>query len=151
VFDGRTAPDEAIGSACVSFLNPDGAAQAYFRVLRPHRFTSRPIEVEVEILADSEDAIRLDYDSLDASVRVVPSYPGGFKATALQRLQPTGGWRDIRFSIDDGRFCHGAHGADFRVVSSRPAGVPLRIRRVRLSMRGGGDANASAPKPDLSN
>jgi GT2 family glycosyltransferase/glycosyltransferase involved in cell wall biosynthesis len=149
VFDGRTTPDEAVGSACASFLNPGGAAQAYFRVSRPHRFTSRPIEVEIEILADSEDEIHLDYDSLDASIRVVPSYPGGFKATPLQHLQPTGSWRDIRFSIDDGRFCRGAHGADFRVVSSRPAGVPLRIRRVRLSVRGGGER--TAPKPDLSN
>ncbi len=150
VFDGRTAPDEAIGAACVSFLNPGGAAQAYFRLSRPHRFTSRPIEVEIEVLADSEDEIHLEYDSLDASVCVVPSYPGAFKRTPLQHLQRTGGWHVIRFSIDDGRFCRLAHGADFRVVSSRPVGVPLRIRQVRLSIRGDGQITASAPKPDVS-
>lgn len=38
VFDGRAAPDEAIGSVCVSFLNPGGEAQAYFRLSRPHPF-----------------------------------------------------------------------------------------------------------------
>ncbi len=149
VFDGRTTPDEVIGSACVSFFNPGGGAQAYFRLSRPHRFTGRPIEVEIEILADSEDEIHLEYDSLDASVRVAPSRPGTFKRTQLQHLQGTRGWHGVRFSIDDGKFCRWAHGADFRVVSSRPAGVPLRIRRVGLSLRGRGPIAASSPKPLL--
>src|SRR5262245_18186566 len=127
VFDGRPALDEDIGSACVSFLNPGGAAQAYFRLSRPHRFCGRPIEVEVEILADSEDEICPQYDSLVASVRVVRSHPGAFKRTRPQYVRRTGAWHCIRFFIDDGRFSRLTHGGDFRVVSGRPAGVPLHI------------------------
>jgi GT2 family glycosyltransferase/glycosyltransferase involved in cell wall biosynthesis len=135
VFDGRIAADDAAGSACASFLNPDGAAQAYFRLSRPHACSNRPIEATVEILGDCEDEIRLDYDSLDGSVHRVPRYPGAFKPSRSRRLQHTGRWHDVRFSIDDGRFCRLIHGADFRVVSSRPSGMPLKIRSVRISAR----------------
>jgi GT2 family glycosyltransferase/glycosyltransferase involved in cell wall biosynthesis len=145
VFDGRIASDAA-GSACVSFLNPDGAAQAYFRFSRPHGYCDRPIEAEIEVLADCEDEIHIDYDSLDRSVRRVPTYPGAFKPTRPQRLRRTGRWHGVRFSIVDGRFCRLIHGADFRVVSSRPSGMPLRIRSVRVSARADPSVQSS---PDL--
>jgi hypothetical protein len=100
------------------FRNPLGSAQAYFRIQRPHRLANRELEIAVEVLADPPAAIRIDYDSTDHTVAVVPELPGAFKRTPEQTLPPSGKWEHLRFSIADARFCGGVNTADFRVVSS---------------------------------
>jgi len=142
VADGAAFVDEAGGVACMAFRNPDGAAQGYFRLARPHAFTGSAVDVEIEVLADVDDAIRLEYDSSDPTVRVVPSIPGAFKRTASKPVARSGAWRVVEFSIDDGRFTPSLNGADFRVVSSRALGWPLRVRRVAVSRRGNGETLA---------
>lgn len=118
--------------SCFLARNPLGAAQAYFRIERPHNLGNFAVEIEIEILTDVGDEIRLEYDSTDSGVRVDPRLPGAYKPTVPQRLDPDGLWKTLRFEIRDGRYCGAINGADFRVVSSRPQGVPLSLRRVRV-------------------
>jgi hypothetical protein len=45
--------------------------------------------------------VRIDYDSVDHSVKVVAALPGAFKRTPEQPLPPTGAWERLRFSVRD--------------------------------------------------
>lgn len=136
--DGRIAPpghDSGL-AAGQRFHNPLGSAQAYFRIQRPHRLANRELEIAVEVLADSPAAIRIDYDSTDHTIGIVPVLPGAFKPTPEQTLPPSGRWEQLRFTIADARFCGGVNTADFRVVSSVRHG-PLFLRSVSVSLPGG--------------
>ncbi|MCG6925697.1 MAG: bifunctional glycosyltransferase family 2 protein/class I SAM-dependent methyltransferase [Acidobacteria bacterium] len=112
-----------------AFSNPVGSAQAYFGLERPHRLANRELEIEVEVFGDAAAEIRIDYDSIDHSVQVVPQHPGAFKRTSSRSLRPSGDWERLRFRLDDARFCGRLNSGDFRVVSSRPHG-PLFVRSV---------------------
>src|SRR5260221_8822178 len=90
--DGRIAGPDAGSGPTVGqpFLNPLGSAEAYFRIQRPHRLANRELQIAVEVLADSGAAIRIDYDSTDHSIGIIPKLPGAFKATPAQTLPPSG-------------------------------------------------------------
>lgn len=150
VWDGCGERGRVDGSECMVFRNPAGSAQAYFSIERCHGFAGRAVEVEVEIFADAEgDAIRVEYDSSDLSVSIPPHLPGAFKATPWQALGATGDWQRLRFTIEDGRFCRSVHGSDFRVVSRRAAGTPLRVRGIRVSLRASERSAEVRPRPPL--
>jgi GT2 family glycosyltransferase len=128
--DGRMVPhDPGAGVEGQAFSNPVGSAQAYFGLERPHRLAKRELEIEVELLGDAPAEIRIDYDSIDHSVQVVPQHPGAYKRTSTRALPPSGRWERLRFLVEDARFCGRLNSGDFRVVSSRPHG-PLFLRSV---------------------
>lgn len=132
-YDSRLEPAETEAGPCLSALNPNGSAQAYFRIAGPHGLLERPVRIAVEVLADADDEVWVEYDSTDRSVRVVPRVPGAFKRAALCRISRSGRWETCVFEIADGRFCRGVSGADFRVVCARPPGERLCLRRVVLA------------------
>ncbi len=134
--DGRMLSRD--GESGQPFFNPLGSAQAYFRFRRPHGLANREIEIEVEVQADAPHSIRVDYDSVDRAVRIVPALPGAFKATPEQLLTQDEGWERLRFHIRDPRFCSSVNGGDFRVVSSRQHG-PLYLRTVAVRPLNGSD------------
>jgi GT2 family glycosyltransferase len=140
--DGRMLPKD--GEAGQPFFNPLGSAQAYFRFRRPHGLANRAIEIEVDVQADASHSIRIDYDSVDHAVRVVPALPGAFKATADQLLSKEARWERLTFRVGDARFCSSLNGGDFRVVSSRRHG-PLLLRAVAARAVGSSDT-ASRPQ-----
>ncbi len=144
--DGRIAASDP-GSGQTTgqlFRNPLGSAQAYFRIQRPHRLANRELEIAVEVLAEPAASIRIDYDSTDHTVAVVPELPGAFKRTPEQTLPPSGKWERLRFSISDARFCGGVNTADFRVVSSVRQG-PLFLRSVSVFVADGEPEPTAAP------
>jgi GT2 family glycosyltransferase/glycosyltransferase involved in cell wall biosynthesis len=142
--DGTIDGDGADDGGCLAFRNPQGAAQAYFRLARPHPFTGRSVDVEVEVFADVDDALRVEYDSTDLSVRVLPTLPGAFKPTPAVPLPAAADWRTVSFTIEDGRWTPSLNGCDFRIVSRRPQGLPLRLRRVEIGVRGESEDHGTA-------
>lgn len=128
VADGVFAQGQAGGAPVLEQPRPAATQYVYFEAADAFAQTcnkppGRTVEASVTLWDGEAGTLGIQYDAFDGD------YTDGPKA----RLEGTGGWKTLRFTLPAARFRHGQNnGADFRLVNKA---LNLKIREVALSLK----------------
>ena len=87
----------------------------------------QPVEVEVEVLANSREVPFLEYDSTDPRAL----YQGAFKRATGNPNQEPGALLKVTFRLQDAAFTGRSNGHDFRLVPPGPEELSIHQVVVR--------------------
>jgi len=122
------------GIDCLKVVNTQGTPWAYFRLPPAAPAPGTAVFIEIRILCSVHAEIWIEYDSLDQSVRTVPDLPGAFKPSQRQHVSATGQFSNFTFTVPDPCFSRRINGADFRIVMTQQAGLPMFIAYINISL-----------------